>query len=153
MEDDFGWDRAVARPVGIPPGLEIAVIRTADDWADLCREFPLAVTAEKRQDWYRTTGRAGEWVMPDWEQVAGHYDGVHLTTHAYLTAAGRAIDLGDPSAPDPAHNPRASVIAGWNPDQTFWLTDRVRVWDEPAVWEQQEPDAGSGLFRWRQKES
>jgi hypothetical protein len=39
---------------------------------------------------------------------------VHLSIAAYVSAAGRSIPLGEDSA---------SVIAGWNPDETSWLTD------------------------------
>jgi len=53
----------------------------------LCAQFPLEVTALKRHDWYRTTGRDGSWVIPDWSQVAHDYDGVHLSIAGYLTAA------------------------------------------------------------------
>lgn len=45
------------------------------------------MTALKRHDWYRTTGRDGSWVIPDWSQVAHDYDGVHLSIAGYLTAA------------------------------------------------------------------
>ncbi len=72
------------------------------------------MTAQKRHDWYRTTGRDGRWVMPDWSRVAEMYGGVHLTVTGYLAAAGTAIDVDDDAA---------SVIAGWAPDETHWLTD------------------------------
>lgn len=140
VEDSLGWERAIARPVGVLPEAKVTVIRGPEDWAALCREAPLDVTAEKRHDWYRTTGRDGAWVMPDWERVAEHTDGVHLTTLGYLRSAGRAIDLGDG---------RASVIAGWSPDETYWLTDRVRVWDEPVHWERAEPNTHPDSDAWR----
>jgi len=83
-------------------------------WADLCGRFPLEVTASRRHNWYRATGRAGRWVVPDWSRVARHVDAVHLSVAGYLTTAGRAIPVGDDGA---------SVLAGWDPDQTFWLSD------------------------------
>lgn len=93
-----------------------------DDWAQLCRRFPLEITAQKRHDWYRTTGRDGRWVLPDWDAVAEVYGGVHLAVAGYLAAAGTAIDVdGD----------AGSVIAGWAPDETFSLTDDVdETWSE-----------------------
>nr|WP_068165811.1 hypothetical protein [Rhodococcus phenolicus] len=123
VEDSMGWERAFARRVKVPPGTEVLEIDGVDAWADLCRRFPLEVTAEKRHDWYRTTGRDGRWVIPDWQRVAGEYGGVHLTVAGYLAAAGTAIDVDVGSA---------SVIAGWAPDETYWLTDAV-VPDEISV--------------------
>lgn len=57
-------------------------------------------------------------MIPDWPRVAGDYDGVHLSVAGYLGTAGRAIDVGDGWA---------SVLAGWNPDETVWLHDDVTV--------------------------
>ena len=96
----------------------------------LCTEFPVEVTAQKRHDWYSTTGRVGRWIIPDWPRVAEHYDGVHLTVCGYLAAAGTAITVDDATA---------SVIAGWAPDGTCWLTDTAAAdgdgdGDEEQVW-------------------
>lgn len=93
------------------------VIDSPDDWVALCEKYPLDVTAEVRHDWYRVTGRDGRWVIPNWRDVAGEWDGVLLTKRAYLSSAGTAIPVGD----------AASVIAGWNPGETYWLTDAVEV--------------------------
>lgn len=82
------------------------------DWVVLCKRYPLEVTASKRHDWYRTTGQAPtRWVQPDWAAVADSFAGVHLTAAAYLTGAGRALYLDDDTA---------TVIAGFNPDATYW---------------------------------
>lgn len=61
-------------------------------------------------------------MVPDWEQVAGQWDAVHLTTLGYLSGATRAL---------PVDTDTATMIAGWNPDTTIWLTDTIREWDEP----------------------
>lgn len=114
VEDSFGDDIATASRVAVPADATIYEITDAEAWAELCRRYPLEVTASRRHDWYRTTGRAGRWVIPDWSQVAEDYDAVHLTVAAYLSAAGRAI---------PVDEDRASVIAGWDPDKTYWLRD------------------------------
>lgn len=128
IEDSFGYDQAVAIPVrGIGKTLEV---RTAEDWIALCRTFPLEVTASRRHDWFNTTGRDGRWVIPDWEQVAAQWDAVHLTVMGYLNAATRALKI---------DNDTASVIAGWDPDSTLWLTDLAREWDGPRqVWNRPE---------------
>ncbi|MCA1005619.1 hypothetical protein LCL87_07815 [Rhodococcus hoagii] len=116
VEDSMGWKRAVARRVNVPAGAGVYEVDSADAWAELCRQFPVDVTAQKRHDWYRTTGRSGPWVVPDWPRIAERYDGVHLTIAGYLAAAGTAIEVDTGTA---------SVIAGWAPDETYWLTDVV----------------------------
>ncbi len=44
---------------------------------------------------------------------------------------------------------RASVIAGWSPDETSWLTERVRVWDEAVHWRRVEPNTHPDSGAWR----
>ncbi|SFA40070.1 hypothetical protein SAMN05444374_101432 [Rhodococcoides kroppenstedtii] len=84
------------------------------------------MTAQKRHEWYRTTGRAGRWVIPDWLRVGEVYDGVHLTAAGYLSAATTEIPVDDDCA---------SVIAGWAPDETYWFTDAARiVADDVRLW-------------------
>ena len=124
VEDALGWEDAVTIEVrGVGRTFEI---RTGQDWIALCRRYPLEVTASRRHVWFRTTGRDGCWVIPDWERVAGEWDAVHLTTMGYLSCAGRAIAVEDGTA---------SVIAGWDPDRTIWLADVVRETGDPRrVW-------------------
>jgi hypothetical protein len=43
----------------------------------------------------------------------------------YLAAAGTAIDVDDDTA---------SVIAGWAPDETYWLTDAVDFNGDFRTW-------------------
>lgn len=125
VEDSVGEDRAWARRQIVPGDIDMFEVDGAAAWAYLCRRFPLEVTAQKRHDWYRTTGRDGRWVLPDWHAVAEEYGGVHLTVAGYLAAAGIAIDVdGD----------TASVIAGWAPDEAFWLTGDVRADGDIVEW-------------------
>lgn len=120
VEDSFGGKEATVIPVyGSGRTFEI---RRAEDWISLCRSFPLEVTASRRHDWFRTTGRDGRWVIPDWQLVAGEWDAVHLTTAGYLHTAGRALEVGADTA---------SVLAGWNPDSTLWLGDVAREAETP----------------------
>lgn len=115
VEDSLGWEDATTVPVsGTGRVLEI---HTAEDWMDLCRAFPLEVTASRRHDWFRTTARHGRWVIPDWELAATEWDAVHLTVTGYLNAAGRALAVDQDTA---------TVIAGWDPGSTIWLTDVAR---------------------------
>lgn len=98
VEDSLGWEAAETQRVGVPAGLRVYEIDTAHAWAELCVRFPLDVTAQKRHDWYRATGRAGRWVIPDWAEVAEHYDAVHLQVGAYL------------AAPVPRHVPLLKIV-------------------------------------------
>lgn len=131
--EDSGWQKASARQVHIPTGARVLEITGADVWADLCRQHPLEVTASRRHDWYRTTGRHGRWVMPDWSQVAQDFDGVHLTVSAWLAAAGTVIPVDDDTA---------SVIAGWSPDETWWFITpsslgEISAWEYESTFEHQ----------------
>lgn len=118
IEDSPGFESAEVCQLAIPESSRVYEVDSANAWAELCRNYPRDVTHEKRHDWYRTTGREGSWVIPDWPSVAADYDGVHLTVAGYLGAAGKAIPVDDSAA---------SVIAGWNPDQTWWLRDMEMV--------------------------
>ncbi len=130
VEDAFGDEVATIIPVsGTGRTLEIV---GPSDWASLCRRYPLEVTASHRHDWYRTTGRDGRWLQPDWWRIAQEWDAVHLTTHGYLTGATRAIDVDDEYA---------SVIAGWAPDSTIWLTDRAVESGPRQHWTREHSDA------------
>jgi hypothetical protein len=125
VEDSLGWTEArvaAAAPIGDPRVFEIT---GAAAWAELCTRYPIEVTAQKRRDWYVTTGRTGVWIMPDWTAVSRDYDAVHLTVLGYLSAAGRAIPVGHDSA---------GLIAGWAPDEAVWLTDSVAVDETVASW-------------------
>ena len=126
VEDNMGSDQAAVRQIHVPAGVRVFEIDSAGAWAHLCRRFPLDVTASRRHDWYRTTARNGRWVIPDWAQAAQTFDAVHLTVAGYLSTAGLAV---------PVENDQMTVLAGWDPDQTFWLTDITQ--DESAVqaWE------------------
>jgi hypothetical protein len=125
VEDSFGWERASAHPVIVPDGVRVYEIDGPEAWVQLCRHFPLEVTASRRHDWYRATGRAGRWVIPDWARAAEEVDAVHLTVNGYLHAAGRAI---------PVSPGICSVLAGWNPDETYWLTDAVPTTGAGRAW-------------------
>lgn len=124
VEDAVGWKKADARRVEVPSLVRIYEIHGAEDWARLCRKHPLEVTLQKQHDWHETTGHTGCWVVPDWARVAGHYDAVHLSYVGYLSAAG---------VPIPVDDETASLIAGWNPDATYWLTD-VEETGDPVTW-------------------
>lgn len=132
VEDAMNWHRASVCPVMVPPAPHVFEIDGPDAWSQLCRRYPLEVTASRRHDWYRTTGQADRWVVPDWSLVANDVDGVHLTVAGYLATAGRAVAVTDDTS---------SVLAGWNPDETYWLTDVAPFIDEARPWLRGEDDA------------
>ena len=114
IEDDLGRDSAITRRTIVPEAPTVFEIDGPRAWTELCERYPLEVTADRRHDWYRATGRDGRWCLPDWAAAAADYDAVHLTVIGYLSTAGRAVRVSDDFG---------SVIAGWDPDATWWLTD------------------------------
>lgn len=116
VEDRFAEQEAATEQLMVPAGARIFEIDSPAAWALLCCEHPVTVTASKRHDWYRTTGRIGSWVTPDWSRLQDKYDGVHLTLGGYLTTAGVGI---------PVDDDHASVLAGWDPDASYWFRDMV----------------------------
>lgn len=111
-----------------------------DALVQLVDRYPLDVTNGRRHDWYRTTGRTGTWRIPDWAAVAADWDAVHLSVAGYLTTATRALDLADADA--------ATMLAGWNPDQAWWLADMVRTSSGVQAWYPAE-DANGSRRAWR----
>lgn len=114
VEDGFGEAEASIGQLRPPAGARILEIDSPEAWAQLCRGHSMEVTASKRHDWYRATGRIGSWVMPDWSRLQEKYDGVHLTMGGYLATAGVAI---------PVDDNHSTVLAGWDPDATYWFRD------------------------------
>ena len=125
VEDSFGPDEAMTSAVAFSSGARVLELDGPDAWVDLCRRYPLEVTATRRHDWYRTTGRDSRWLLPDWAAVALDADAVHLTVAGYLTTAGRALDVTDGVA---------TVLAGWDPDVTVWLNDTAIERTQSARW-------------------
>ncbi len=138
VEDNAGLEVATVIPIRDNGRARVLEITSAHDWAELCRAFPLEVTASRRGDWFHVTGRDGRWLLPEWSRVALDWDAVHLTTFAYLSAATSLIEIDDEYA---------SVIGGWGPDATLWLTDTARESSEPR----QHWVRGPGTGEWVRK--
>lgn len=134
-EDSFDPERVLAREITVPSEARILEVDGSSDWVDLCRQFPLDVTWSRRGDWGECTGRtSGAWVVPDWAALAASgVDAVHLTVRGYVACAGAVLDVG---------GGRASTVAGWDPDRTFWLCD-VEPRGEVVTWESD--SSGPGL--------
>jgi hypothetical protein len=134
VEDSLGWTEARVSPLRPSPGARVYEVDGTETWVDLVNRYPLEVTRSRRHDWWRTTGRTGRWFIPDWHAVAAGYDAVHLTVAAYLATPGRALDV----------EGGATVLAGWDPDVTFWLADVLVPAGETVDWERV-----PGSDRWR----
>jgi len=137
MEDWPGWEDVRCWPVAIPHrAARIYEITSPDDWTALVTRYPLEVTKSRRHDWWRVTGWAGAWLMPDYTAAAADYDAIHLTVSGYLTTAGRALAVNDARC----------LLAGWDPDKTYWLADCVAGGGAPVRWIRDD----SAHLGWRQ---
>ena len=123
MEDFHGWNRAACWPVAAGLPVRIFEVNDPQSWADLVERHPLDVTDSRWPDWKRTTGRVGSWLIPDWSSVSDEFDAIHVTVYGYLTVAGSAVSVGGDSA---------TLMAGWAPDETVWLTDVLGT-NGPAI--------------------
>lgn len=130
IEDSMGFDRA--RVARLQPAADVRILelRTPQDWTDLVDAYPLDVTRSRDQYWPEVTGGRQPWLLPDWSTVAADWDAVHLTVQAYLSTAGRALPCRRGS----------TVLAGWEPDVTYWLTDTLTQTEPPTTWTRVQPD-------------
>lgn len=139
-EDAVDPERAAVWTTRARTGARIYELAEPGAWVDLVRRYPLDVTFARRHEWYKTTHRDGQWLIPDWEAVSHDYDAVHLTVLGYLTAATRALPVNDAAA---------TMLAGWNPDETFWLTDTLEpMASEPELWTKVD-GFGTSDAKWR----
>ena len=83
------------------------------DWATLVERYPMDATGTHDGEWRYWGGRPGPWFLPDWERVAEDYAGIHVTIGGYLGSSGRALPISS----------GYTMLAGWIPDGTLWLTD------------------------------
>ena len=133
VEDRFSWTAAAVERLVVPGGARIYEIDGPAAWAQLCTRYPMDVTSSRRHDWFRATGRTGRWMLPNWARVSADVDAVHLTVAGYLTTAGLAVPVGDDAA---------SVLAGWNPDQTYWLGEVTRDVSTRQQWTEHDDSSG-----------
>ena len=116
-------------PLPDQPGLTadalLAGPRGPGQWAELVERYPLDVTRSRRDDWGRATGWVGRWLIPDYAALAADWDAVHVSVEGYLTAAGIAIPAGDGAC---------TMLAGWDPDATWWFTDVLSFSSQPEDW-------------------
>jgi hypothetical protein len=134
-----GWAEVRCWPVASDRPARIREITGPDDWVALVARYPLEVTKSRRHDWWRVTGWAGPWLMPDYAAAAADYEAIHLTVGGYLTTAGRALAVNDARC----------LLAGWDPDKTYWLADVLAGAGPPVRWIRDD----SAHLGWRQADS
>ncbi len=122
VEDSFGWTVATCAPVTVRPSPRVYEIHDAKDWMELVARYPMDVSNSRRHDWWRCAGAEGRLLIPDYDRTGQDCDAIHLTVRGYLTTAGAALPV----------DAGTTVLAGWNPDETWWLNDCLAV-REPAV--------------------
>lgn len=122
-EDGRGETEAIAWPAALADSARIFEIDGPPAWQRLVTRYPSAATATYRHTW-AWTGWDGEWLVPHWAAVAADWDGVHLSVAGYLSAAGLILPAG----------PARTLLAGWNPDETYWLTDVITSLGEEHAW-------------------
>lgn len=134
QEDSFGETTASTLRAAVRGAARVLEIRGPADWVALVERHPLVVTRSRAHDWYRATGRVGAWAQPDWAAVAASYDAAHLTVAGYLSTAGQALDTGVETADGPV----GTVLAGWDPDATWWLADGIDAVGPTRRWQRGE---------------
>ena len=140
VEDDLGVEEVHARALRLREGLRVHEVHGAEAWCALVAAHPRSVTFSRRHDWWRATGWDGAWVLPDWASVAREWDGVHLSVRGYLAVSGRLLEtsVAGAVAGQDLHGVRPgaarTLLAGWSPGQTCWLTDVVEEVGGPVLW-------------------
>lgn len=124
VEDESGWEKVVFWPLEPKQPPRLYEISSPQSWIDLVNGYPLPVARSYTGTWDLATGRTGEWFLPDWQAVSADYDAVYLSMPAYLAGAGRALQV----------NGGATVLGGWDPDSTFWLTDILQPAGPSSAW-------------------
>lgn len=137
-EDSPGEIEAQVWPMVTTRSPHVYEVNSPNDWIDLVRRYPLDVSASRRHDWYRVTGRDGTWLIPDFAAISADWDAVHLSVAGYLTTATRLLMITDRAG---------TVLAGWDPDQTWWLTDCLEVAGPAEYWHS--PSSPARSYQWR----
>lgn len=124
-ETRTGEPRARCWPVRCRRPPRVFEIRDDTAWLGLVDRYPIELTWARRGNWHDATDLESRWLLFDWSLVAEDYGGVHLGLMAYLSMSGRALQV-DPGA--------ATLLAGWNPDETYWLADVLDLAGEFKRW-------------------
>ena len=123
--DNFGTPSARCWPVRTSRSPRVFEICGDHEWRRLTERYPIEVTFGRRGNWDQATGRTGRWLLPDWSLVLQDDDAVPLSAMVYFAASGRVLAL---------ERDVATLIAGWNADETYWLTDVLAFAGAPTDW-------------------
>ena len=126
LEDDMSETSATCWSVRCPEQAQVYEINEARDWIDLVKRHAFEVTGSHEHAWAMATGLEIRWFLPDWTQVAEEFDAVHLSVSGYLEISGLPMLL---------DHDMATFLAGWAPDETYWLTDIVEISGPGVGWE------------------
>ncbi|HEY2549854.1 MAG TPA: hypothetical protein VGI64_04690 [Streptosporangiaceae bacterium] len=121
----------------IAPDANVLEITEPAGWQALVARFPRDVTGTHDGEWRYWGGVPGPWLLPDWEQVMAHYDGVHVTIGGYLASCGLALPVAD----------GYTMLAGWIPGATLWLRDMAAAARPLGQWHGQPQDLNWDEFR------
>lgn len=88
-------------------------VHTMSDWAALVSAHPSPGLELRTYDW----GGEGTLLLPDWSSISQEWQGVHVSVAGYLNSAYQPLQL--------AHQ-EFTVLSGWHPDGTVWLSDPTR---------------------------
>ena len=124
-------------PVAPQDGARVYEVYGPGQWAELVERYPLDVSKSRSHAWQRTTGRLGRWLIPDYATVAADWDAIHVSVAGYLTAAGIAVRSACGAC---------TMLAGWDPDATWWLNDVLSFTGPPEDWREDD----RAPFRWAQ---
>ena len=133
-EEEPADDAVAVWEVTSSPDAKVFEVDGPGAWCALAEQFPREVTLSRRHDWLRWTGFEGRWFLPDWAKVADAFDAVHLTVAGHLEASYRALLVSS----------GATCLAGFDPDETIWLTDVVTAGRIVEAWE---GDIGRNRFQ------
>jgi hypothetical protein len=139
--DGHGWELARCWPVAPQDGARVYEISGPEQWVGLVERYPLEVTRSRRADWRPTTGWAGRWMIPDYAAAAADWDAIHLSVAGYLTTAGIPLPIGADAR---------TMLAGWDPDANWWLTNVLSFTCPPEDWQEDE-DAPLGWIQVQQR--
>ena len=133
LEDTSGWVRARSWTLRPAAAARVYEVTGQDAWAQLVNRYPHDVTRSRSKPWGATTGLESRWLIPDYAAVAADWDGVHVSLLGYLASAGAAM------AVEGGH----TVLAGWEPHATWWLTNSLAPAGLPQDWAEDDEESGA----------
>ena len=78
-------------------------LHSTQDWLGLVTQFPKAIKFASAP----SDSLIGDFVVPDWSQIARHYDAVFLSLGCYLQTAYRSLPI--------ENSGKKTMLAGWQP--------------------------------------